>query len=395
MVSFWPWKGGEDAAAFEKTLSNLAVRISKATARNDALRQRSRKLKVMWTLYTIFAWILATTILTVVIGWRNWGPTEYTGVAGGPLVIYGVRQALTAYYNYRITNTQASLNRLHKEQDATIERLKAATKYNSTQQLLDKYGSQKSTPQTESPPKIEQQKSPDGQQRNGPQPGRTNIAPPPTANIPRASPHQLPEVPSHFPNLTQQGLSRPTSPAISNLGQKGPVDQIIPPTEEFAPNAFSNAEYISGPSYGQPTWYDRLMDALMGEDETQAKNRIALICSKCRLVNGQAPPGTKTLEDVGRWRCGECKAWNGRENEAKKLVQQIAAEAQSQQGVSGVESKEISEANRVLDSDESSGQDDGVEAERDTPELSDEALSIKAESTPAMSTRSKARRRKK
>ena len=30
-------------------------------------------------------------------------------------------------------------------------------------------------------------------------------------------------------------------------------------------------------------------------------------------MNGQAPPGIRSLEDVGRWRCGGCAAWNGKE----------------------------------------------------------------------------------
>jgi endoplasmic reticulum junction formation protein lunapark len=74
------------AASFEKTLSALAVKISKTSARNDNLRQRSRRFKVAWTLYTGFAYIFAFLILTLVTGWRNWGPVEYTAVCGGPLV---------------------------------------------------------------------------------------------------------------------------------------------------------------------------------------------------------------------------------------------------------------------------------------------------------------------
>jgi hypothetical protein len=62
------------------------------------------------------------------------------------------------------------------------------------------------------------------------------------------------------------------------------------------------------------------LDALLGEDETQAKNRLALICNECRLVNGQAPPGTRTLEDIGRWRCGGCGAWNGKEKVKEDIV---------------------------------------------------------------------------
>lgn len=93
------------------------------------------------------------------------------------------------------------------------------------------------------------------------------------------------------------------------------------PSAEFAPNAFARApSYPSAPSFGDSRWYDRILDALLGEDETSSKNRFALICSKCRLVNGQAPPGAKSLEDVGIWRCSGCGAMNGKESEASKVV---------------------------------------------------------------------------
>jgi hypothetical protein len=68
------------------------------------------------------------------------------------------------------------------------------------------------------------------------------------------------------------------------------------------------------------------MDLLLGEDETSPKNRLVLICKKCRLVNGQAPPGVKSLEDVGKWRCSDCGTMNGEESEAKTLVAEINKE---------------------------------------------------------------------
>jgi endoplasmic reticulum junction formation protein lunapark len=74
------------AESFERTLAALATKITKTAAQNDSLRQRARKLKVGWTLYAGFAYILAFLILTLVTGWRNWGPVEYTVVSGGPLV---------------------------------------------------------------------------------------------------------------------------------------------------------------------------------------------------------------------------------------------------------------------------------------------------------------------
>jgi len=58
-----------------------------------------------------------------------------------------------------------------------------------------------------------------------------------------------------------------------------------------------------------------------------AKNRLALICENCKVVLGQAPPGVKRLEDIGKWKCGACGAWNGVEDEGKKIVKQMQQQA--------------------------------------------------------------------
>ena len=71
-----------------------------------------------------------------------------------------------------------------------------------------------------------------------------------------------------------------------------------------------------------------MLDVLLGEDETRPGARLALICSKCRLVNGQAPPGVKHLDDLGKWRCGGCGAMNGEESEVKKIVSNFQRESQ-------------------------------------------------------------------
>lgn len=68
------------------------------------------------------------------------------------------------------------------------------------------------------------------------------------------------------------------------------------------------------------------MDVILGEDETRPANRMALICTHCRLVNGQAPPGVKRLEEVGRWRCAECHSWNGKENVVQQILQDVKKE---------------------------------------------------------------------
>lgn len=73
----------------------------------------------------------------------------------------------------------------------------------------------------------------------------------------------------------------------------------------------------------QSHWYDRVMDLLLGEDETASKNRFVLICRRCRLVNGQAPPGTSSLAELGMWKCMACGEQNGEVDEGKRIVKEV------------------------------------------------------------------------
>lgn len=144
---------------------------------------------------------------------------------------------------------------------------------------------------------------------------------PPTANIPGR-------------NVTPSSinLNRPVTP-VSPVQDRSPVahqsvahgsNDVAPDSPGFAPNAFSQVPPSKAAYEQAPHWYDRILDVLLGDDETAAKNRLALLCSNCRLVNGQAPPGVNTLEQLGRWRCAGCGSWNGVESEGARVVKEIA-----------------------------------------------------------------------
>ncbi|KAJ5301639.1 hypothetical protein PENANT_c002G04623 [Penicillium antarcticum] len=323
MVSFWPWKGDDNSAAsFEKTLSTLSTKIAQATTRLDQQRQSSRRFKALWTLYSTFAYLFYSIILALILGWESWGVKEYAAIGGGPVLIYAVRTTSSRVFNYRINRLQRHLDDLHKQREETIEKLKVATKYNSTQQLLEKYGGESPKP---SPMKAagEKKKSPQQQQQHV---ARTGLPPPPTANI-RRSPSS-PQTPTNAPS--PQPPSPPQELADGKLQPQ--QQQFAPPPypqqqpnqqAEFAPNAYStnNSQGIESPH-----WYDRLLDVLLGEDETQPRNRMVMICTSCRLVNGQAPPGIKTPEELGRWRCGSCGARNGSESETSQMLTSLRQE---------------------------------------------------------------------
>ncbi|KAI5860936.1 hypothetical protein GGS23DRAFT_577954 [Durotheca rogersii] len=323
MVSFWPWKGNDSSpSSFEKTLSTLSNKITTTQTQLDRVRTNSRRIKVLWTLYLAFAYLVYAIVLTLVVGWQNLGAWEWTGMAGGPILIYLVRTFTNAYFSFRIESLEAYLKDYQTERTKTIQKLKDATKYDSTLELLEKYGGS-----GEKRARAKQAGEGDGgdgqlakgagkkkHQNTGPEAtgARTNIPPPPTANIARPPHVPSPRTPqaSHKPH-TLQPPQHATPPEL--------------PSEEFAPNAgplppvYSQYDVNPGP----PHWYDRILDLMLGEDEMATKNRIVLICQKCRLVNGQAPPGTKTLADLGTWKCMSCGSLNGEMDEGRKIIHQV------------------------------------------------------------------------
>lgn len=388
MVSLWPFGRADtsSAASFEKTLSNLSTKINRYSSQTESFRSRQRRLRTLWTLYSAFAYILIAAILTLVTGVYRWGAVEYTAVAGGPVAIVGVRWLLNAWYDYRVKNVETRLQEATKERAKVIEKLKIATKYDSTQQLLDKYGGggannkQDQSQQRGKSPKRKasgRQSLPvQFQQQQGP---RTGFAPPPTANIPGRQPSPQNPLDARLRAATQ-------GPSPQSLVPQ-PRQPQPPANESFAPNAFpSHFSQPAPASAPAPAWYDRILDVVLGEDETSSKNRFALICAtpSCRLVNGQAPPGARSLEDVGRWRCKGCGEMNGVESEAGKVLQQ----AELKREVGSEEQKRPEMEERAVKREESDEDDEKVVEET-------EEQSSGADATPAGSTRSKARQRRK
>ncbi|KAJ5985566.1 hypothetical protein N7522_012762 [Penicillium canescens] len=356
MVSFWPWKGDDNSAAsFEKTLSSLSTKIAQATTRLDQQRQSSRRFKALWTLYSTFAYLFYTIVLALILGWESWGVKEYAAIGGGPVLIYAVRTISSKAFNYRINRLQRHLDDLHKQREETIEKLKVATKYNSTQQLLEKYGGE--SPKPSPNPKGAGEKGKPAQQPHQPF-ARTGLPPPPTANIRRSpsspqTPNNAPPQPPSPPQELAHGTPQPQQPSFA------PSPYPQPPAEqaEFAPNAYSNN---NGQGIEQPHWYDRLLDVLLGEDETQPRNRM-------------------TPEELGRWRCGSCGAWNGSESETSQMLTSLRQETAPAEGtwepVSKADadpqsSESVDEALMVPSSEGEQGESGGSDA--DARELDDE-----------------------
>lgn len=79
-------KDDSSPASFEKTLSTLATKITNTQASLERTRARSRRLRVLGTLYLSFAYLVYAIVALLVIGWKNMGAYEWTGMAGGPIL---------------------------------------------------------------------------------------------------------------------------------------------------------------------------------------------------------------------------------------------------------------------------------------------------------------------
>lgn len=321
-------------ASFEKALSKLSAQIITATLSLETSRSRARRAKALWTLYTTVTYLLYTLIIALVLGPQKWAIPHYAGLLGAPVVIYVVRRGISVFYDWRISQQQAHIEALQHQRDAKIADLKKATRYDSTQELLQKYGGVGKPTPSKSHQQSHQQTQ-QGTKRKITairEPERTGLPPPPTANIPGRTIASVPSTPQR-PNVDTTPLtSDKLKPPLSLTAFMGSPADATPDEPSFAPNAFSNQPQQARPAYEQPSkWYDRILDVLLGEDETLAKNRIALICSDCRLVNGQAPPGVKTLEEVGKWKCGGCGGWNGVLSEAASVMKEMNRKVQDEQ----------------------------------------------------------------
>ncbi|KAI1160829.1 hypothetical protein F5B18DRAFT_488653 [Nemania serpens] len=372
MVSLWPWRASDySPAEFEKTLSILSKKITNTQAQLERVRNNSRRIKLLWTLYLAFAYLVYAIVLTLVVGWQNLGRWEWTGMAGGPVLIYVIRATANAYFSFRLDTLEKRLKDRQTERATAIQKLKDATKYDSTLELLEKYGGS-----TENRNRTKNQKDPhqetptqdnDGSRKKHRQSidsshltGRTHLPLPPTANI------QRPSTASGVPPNRQGQFSSPRLDSIPSSPRPQPI-------EEFAPNAGPPPPTYNQyePNTGPPRWFDRILDLMMGEDETAPKNRIVLICQKCRLVNGQAPPGVKNVAELGAWKCMGCGATHGEIDEGKKIIQEVLGSTKTPRDESGsVDERDTDQSSDLVKPEPESGDNtqSGAETRRNMQE---------------------------
>ncbi|KAF8886949.1 hypothetical protein BD779DRAFT_1528850 [Infundibulicybe gibba] len=255
---------------YETILSSLANDIQKRQVKLSEIRLRERRSTLLVTLYTLGIWVAYVSlwymqILPSISGQPRTSRPErlIKGVPAvvGPILILFVRRIVQIWYKRKGDAEEKMLQTLLKQQRSKVEEIKKKTNYYSTRELLQRYD--------ESPVAS---------------PIRQRVAPA-----------------SNQPNTPQRQQPVPTP----NSGAKPQTPQSQTPGGNPSP---SPNPFLTGPPRKQ--WYDKLADALLGdEDQVAGANatRYALICENCFAHNGLVK---ESMWEDAQYVCPKCNHFN-------------------------------------------------------------------------------------
>lgn len=204
-----------------------------------------------------------------------------------------IRRLIRKWFSYVQRGNEEKLEALKTEQESILEELKETTNFYNTQALLDRFDTAKMKQAPEELKAALRKQRQQPQEGLGQQPSPAG-GPPPGAN-------------KGEPVARNAGKNVP-SPAANPY--------VLPPEKSQIP-----------PTKYEPTWQDRLLDLLMGENENSPNNRMALICAQCRNHNGLASYGEIASEVV--YICPHCGFLNGSKSAVTEFTARLKAKSGS------------------------------------------------------------------
>ncbi|EIN08751.1 hypothetical protein PUNSTDRAFT_86781 [Punctularia strigosozonata HHB-11173 SS5] len=267
------WFRKREPEDFEQVLSALATDIQARQTKLADIRRRERNSTFLLTLWLFGFWV---AYVAVWYGSPNVLPSFHTRVGTGidravkgapvvigPIVVLFLRRIVQLFYQRIGSAEEKQLQTLHKQQREKIEEFKKKTNYYKTRDLISRFDEPSSA-----------QASP--------------VRPPASTN---GTPPRVPMTPHRGPALPPlQTPGKPGSAQLMNsMLAATPARPLAPPKRQ---------------------WYDKLADALLGEDESTsgtAASRYALICQKCFAHNGLVKESV--WEDT-QYVCPKCGHFN-------------------------------------------------------------------------------------
>ncbi|KAI0942041.1 hypothetical protein AcW1_009635 [Taiwanofungus camphoratus] len=286
MVSLTGWFKRKQPEDYEHALAALAFDIQKRQTRLSELRLRERRATLLVSLYALALWaawaaVWYADLLPVLSGRARNSAVERAAQAvpvfGGPVVILFVRRIVQIWYTRTGDAEEKLLVALRKQQREKIEDIKRKTNYYSTRTLLERYDD---APGADSP--LRRRVVPQGV----------------PATPQRAAPPASPQTP----------MQAPMSPNLQQHLSPSPARPLPPPRKQ---------------------WFDKLADAILGEDEGAPASRYALICGKCFAHNGLVKESMWEDAQYVCPKCGQFNASHRSQREARAVSKSRAAETVS------------------------------------------------------------------
>lgn len=252
-----------DVDSFEKELSILSDQIQRIQNQLEALKRRKRSLSrtiISYCVFVYLAWLFYGIISLknqrhdrniVVAFLTETSRFQIIATIAGPIVTYGVIYISNLLFDIIIKRREHILRGLLKTRRGKLDDLKKKTNYDAAGEIIRKY-------QTKDVP---------GNEKGGHASTSTS----------RHDTRKLPH----------QASTKKKDPLPSDIGLR-----IL--------------------EKSQRTLQDRLLDYIIGSDHNESvEARYALICEKCFVHNGLAPPGCDDPSNIV-FICRRCGCLNGR-----------------------------------------------------------------------------------
>lgn len=274
MPRWWPWSREVD---YETALPLLTNQVRQSQIDLSRARARERRVKGLLVLYGLIAY---AGLLVVLFFSNATSAVWVSALIGAGSIIWLVRWSAVRVLGYFTNRRQNITAQLIERRRIMAEEYKQKTNYYKVKELTEL-------------------RDPDNPETGAPvQPPRNH---PSTATSgPKLNSSSSP----NQQTTTKEKPSLPQPPR-AEAGQNPSGEEGQSPEHRAVPGQTSQAEPLPPV---RRTWMDRILDVLIGEDETSPQNRYALICKNCGTHNGLAAFGEQP-EDV-IYRCPVCGKTN-------------------------------------------------------------------------------------
>ncbi|KAL7416297.1 hypothetical protein BDY24DRAFT_379153 [Mrakia frigida] len=314
------WFRRKPEVDFESLLQQLSTAIQDKQQRLSEIKLRERRTSLVFTLYGFGSWLLYA-----VLWWLNVLPLGLIGFGGsqedgeesswedglggvivlalpavvGPFGIMFIRRIVKMWYTRQETHEEKQLRDLRIKQRTTIEDIKKKTNYYTTKNLLERYddgpGAGKG-PQQQQPVPANPQEPSSLRRRAFPVPPDVRQRAISTPSSPAGSPSPAPRNQSNpssplAPGPLGGGTPHPPGSMVQQQQQQNPSTPFNNPQQQQFPSSPFAPQPIAPPTPPVKQWYDRLADAVLGEDPSTSRaggnfSKFALVCEKCFAWNG-------------------------------------------------------------------------------------------------------------